>query len=52
MRASARAGRFTRAIALPDDVDPGQVKAAYKDGVLQISIARRETAQPKRITVQ
>jgi HSP20 family protein len=46
------AGRFTRAIALPDDVDPGQVKAAYKDGVLQISIARRETAQPKRITVQ
>ena len=46
------AGRFTRAIALPDDVDPGQVKAAYKDGVLQISIARREAAQPKRITVQ
>ena len=46
------AGRFTRAIALPDDVDPGQVKAAYRDGVLQISIARREVAQPKRITVQ
>jgi len=46
------AGRFTRAIALPDDVDPGQVKATYKDGVLQISIARRETVQPKRITVQ
>ena len=46
------AGRFTRAIALPDDVDPGQVKAAYRDGVLQISIARREIAQPKRITVQ
>jgi HSP20 family protein len=46
------AGRFSRAIALPDDVDAGQVKANYKDGVLQISIARRETAQPKRITVQ
>lgn len=46
------AGRFTRAIALPDDVDPGQVKANYKDGVLQISIARREAVQPKRITVQ
>lgn len=45
-------GRFTRAIALSDDVDPAHVKASYKDGVLQISIARREAAQPKRITVQ
>jgi len=45
-------GRFTRAVALPDDVDPAHVKASYKDGVLQISIARRETVQPQRITVQ
>lgn len=46
------AGRFSRAVALPDDVDPAHVNASYKDGVLQISIARRETVQPKRITVQ
>jgi len=46
------AGRFTRAIALPDDVDPAHVNASYRDGVLQISIARREATQPKRITVQ
>jgi HSP20 family protein len=45
-------GKFTRAIALPDDVDPAHVKASYTDGVLQVSIARRETTQPKRITVQ
>jgi HSP20 family protein len=45
-------GSFMRAISLPDDVDPGQVKATYRDGVLQISIGRRESAQPKRITVQ
>ena len=45
-------GSFVRAIALPDDVDPAQVNASYRDGVLQISIARRESAQPKRITVQ
>ena len=38
--------------ALPDDVDPAHVNASYKDGVLQISVARREAAQPKRITVQ
>ena len=46
------AGRFTRAVALPDDVDPGQVNASYRDGVLQVSVARRESAQPKRISVQ
>ena len=45
-------GSFTRAISLPEDVDPEQVKASYRDGVLQVSIARRESAQPKRITVQ
>ena len=46
------AGAFTRAISLPDDVDPAQVNASYRDGVLQISIARRQSAQPQRITVQ
>lgn len=45
-------GAFRRAISLPDDVDPTRVTAAYRDGVLNISIARREEAQPKRITVQ
>lgn len=45
-------GPFRRAVALPDDVDPGQVEAAYRDGVLRISIARRESALPKRIAVQ
>jgi HSP20 family protein len=45
-------GSFTRAIALPDDVDAGQVNASYRDGVLRVSVARRESAQPKRITVQ
>ena len=45
-------GSFTRAISLPDDVDPAQVNASYRDGVLRVSVARRESAQPKRITVQ
>ena len=45
-------GAFTRAISLPDDVDPAQVKASYRDGVLQVSVARQESVQPKRITVQ
>lgn len=45
-------GRFTRSVTLPDDIDPAQVSASYREGVLQVSIARKEAAQPKRITVQ
>ena len=46
------AGSFTRAVSLPDDLDPAKVNASYRDGVLRISVARRESAQPKRIVVQ
>lgn len=45
-------GSFRRAVSLPDDIDPARVTAAYRDGVLHVSIARREAAQPQRITVQ
>ncbi len=45
-------GSFNRTVSLPDDIDPTKVNASYRDGVLQISIARRESAQPTRITVQ
>jgi HSP20 family protein len=45
-------GSFSRAVTLPDDVDPNQVKASYRDGVLQVSVARRAEAQPRRIAVQ
>lgn len=45
-------GSFTRAISLPDEIDPNHVTANYRDGVLHVSIARNELAQPKRIAVQ
>ena len=45
-------GAFRRAISLPDDADPTQVNATYRDGVLHISVARRQAAQPTRITIQ
>lgn len=46
------AGRFRRVVSLPDDIDPNAVTASYRDGVLQVSIKRRESAQPRRITIQ
>jgi HSP20 family protein len=45
-------GRFRRVVTLPDDVDAEAVSARYRDGVLRISIARRQAAQPRRITVR
>lgn len=44
-------GRFRRVVTLPDDVDPNAVHAKYRDGVLHISIQRREAAQPRRISI-
>lgn len=46
------AGRFRRVISLPDDVDPGSVTAQYRNGLLHISVRRREASQPRRITIQ
>jgi HSP20 family protein len=46
------AGRFSRVVSLADDLDPNAVSADYRDGVLHVSVKRRESAQPRRITVQ
>lgn len=46
------AGPFRRVVTLPEDADPDKVTARYRDGVLHISIQRRETAKPRRISVQ
>lgn len=47
------AGRFRRVISLPDDdINPSGVSAEYRDGVLHITVKRREQAQPRRISIQ
>lgn len=45
-------GRFRRVLSLPDDIDPNAVNAEYRDGVLHVSIRRRESSLPRRIQVQ
>lgn len=44
-------GRFHRVITLSEDLDTGEVAARYRDGVLHVSIRRREAAKPRRINV-
>jgi HSP20 family protein len=44
-------GGFRRVLSLPDDIDPNQVEAHYRDGILQISVTRREAARPRQIEI-
>jgi HSP20 family protein len=44
-------GSFKRVISLPEDVDPTKVNAAYRDGVLHISVQRKKERQPRKIEV-
>jgi len=45
-------GNFRRVITLPEDVDPAQVSANYRDGVLHIAVKRREAVRPRQIEVK
>jgi len=44
-------GSFERAFTLPAEVDPEQIKAEYKDGVLMVRVPKPEEHKPKQITV-
>jgi HSP20 family protein len=45
------AGRFDRAVTLPIEVDPDEVRAECHDGILALFLPRAERDKPKTITV-
>lgn len=45
-------GRFVRSFNLGTDVDANKIQASYKDGVLEITVAKIEKAQPKAIDIK
>jgi len=45
-------GAFERTIELPHDVDADRVSAEFKQGVLTITMPKREEAKPRRIAVK
>jgi HSP20 family protein len=44
-------GGFTRVLRLPVEVDAGRVEAELRDGVLTITLAKAESAKPRKIAV-
>ncbi len=44
-------GKFSRTLTLPTTVSGDKVKAAYKDGILTVTLPKAEEAKPKQIAV-
>ena len=44
-------GAFRRSFTLPANVDAARVNASYVDGVLTITVPRREEARPRQIQI-
>lgn len=45
-------GTFSRSFTLSDNVDAENIQASYKDGVLEITLKKKEEAKPKEINIE
>ncbi|TLM76445.1 Hsp20/alpha crystallin family protein [Microbulbifer harenosus] len=52
MRTECSHGTFYRRFNLPETADPDNISAKGKDGVLTLTIGKREVSKPKRINIQ
>jgi len=50
-RYERRFGTFSRTIGLPPGIGEDQIKADYRDGVLEIRVAKPEQPKPRRIQI-
>lgn len=44
-------GAFRRIVTLPEDADPAHVDATLRDGVLHVTVAKRESSKPRKIAI-
>jgi HSP20 family protein len=45
-------GTFVRSFAVPNSVDSEKVSADYKNGVLTVTLPKKENAKPKQVKVE
>jgi HSP20 family protein len=45
-------GAFERSFTLPTNVDPERINAVYRQGVLHLTLPKREEAKPKAISIK
>jgi len=46
-----RYGSFVRRLTLPAAIDPGRIRATYRDGVLDIRLPKRTELQPRDVPI-
>jgi HSP20 family protein len=51
-RREREAGKFSRVVTLPSQVDTGKVDARCEDGILTVILAKAEAAKPRQITIK
>jgi HSP20 family protein len=51
VRYERRFGTFSRALGVPQGVSEDGIRADYKDGVLEIRVAKPEESKPRRIPI-
>jgi HSP20 family protein len=51
-RREREAGKFSRIVTLPSQVNTGKVEARCKDGILTITLPKAESAKPKQIAIK
>jgi HSP20 family protein len=44
-------GNFVRSFAVPNAFDTDKINAAYKNGVLTVTLTKKETAKPRQIKI-
>lgn len=52
IRQERRYGKFSRSVQLGQHVNEKAVKAAYQDGILELTLPKAEAVKPKKIAVQ
>ena len=45
-------GSFARSFSLPNSINAEKVKAEFKDGLLTLTLPKREEAKPKKVTIE
>jgi HSP20 family protein len=45
-------GNFLRSFALPDTFDTEHITAQFKNGVLSVTLPKKETAKPRQVKVE
>ncbi len=50
-RVERASGKFVRTFTLPENVATDEIKAQFKDGVLELTIPKMAKAEPRRIEV-